>query len=86
MIHFTYTSRKNGIRTLLVTPKDKDTITQKSRVIYRHEHGRVKCDEDYIGESARTIRENFKEHLTSFSLFMNILISQAITLVWTISA
>ena len=50
------------IRYLLMAPKDKDHILKKSGVIYRYRCDRVECDEDYIGESARTFAERFKEH------------------------
>ena len=55
---------KGGItlKTLLVVPKDKDPILKKRGVIYRHKCDRVKCDEEYIGESSRTFGERFKEH------------------------
>ena len=33
------------------------------QVIYRYRCDRVECDEEYIGESARTFTERFKEHL-----------------------
>ena len=39
---------------LLVNPKDKDTICQKSEMIYRYKCGRVDCEDEYIGESGRT--------------------------------
>ena len=42
---------------------DKDTIVQKSGVIYRFNCNRVECDEEYIGESARTFAQRLKEHL-----------------------
>ena len=35
---------------------------EKSGVIYRYSCDRVECDEEYIGESARTFAERFKEH------------------------
>ena len=49
-IHF-----KGGrtIKDLIVKPKDRDTICQKSRVIYRYKCGRVDCEEDYIWKSDR---------------------------------
>ena len=46
-----------------MTPKDKDPILKKSGVIYRYKCDRMDCDEEYIGESARTFAERFKEHL-----------------------
>ena len=51
------------IRNLLVAPKDKEHITQKSGIIYRFKCDRVECDDEYIGELARTFGERFKEHL-----------------------
>ena len=53
----------NTIKTLPMAPKDKDNITQKSRVIYRYKSDRLEYDKEYIGESVRTFRERFKEHL-----------------------
>ena len=50
-------------KNLLVAPKDREHITQKSGIIYRFKCDRVECDEEYIGESARTFGERFKEHL-----------------------
>ena len=59
-VHF-----KSGktIKDELVAPKDKDHITKKSGIIYRLKCDRLECDEEYIGETARTIGERFKEHL-----------------------
>ena len=51
------------IKDLLVAPIDKDHITKKSGIIYRYKCDRVKCNEEYIGESARTFGERFREHL-----------------------
>ena len=47
----------------LVAPKDKDHMTNKSGIIYRFKCDRLECDEEYIGETARTFGERFKEHL-----------------------
>ena len=55
----------NTIKDLLVHPKDRDTILQKSGVIYRFKCGRVDCEEEYIGESSRTFAEGFREHMTA---------------------
>ena len=52
----------NTIRSLLMAPKDKDPMLKKSGVIYRYKCDRVKCDEEYIGESSRIFGERFKEH------------------------
>ena len=51
------------IKDLLMAPKDRDLITQKSGIIYRYKCDRVECEDEYIGESARTFGERFKEHL-----------------------
>ena len=41
------------IKSLLMAPKDKDPITNKSGVIYRYKSSEHGCEEEYIGESAR---------------------------------
>ena len=51
------------LKNILVSPKDKDNITSKSSVIYSYTCGEIDCDEEYIGESGRTFRERYKEHL-----------------------
>ena len=51
------------IKSLLMAPKDQDPIKNKSGVIYRFKCNRAVCDDEYIGESSRTFRERFKEHL-----------------------
>ena len=53
----------NTIKNLLVAPKDQDTIQKKSGVIYRYKCDRVGCNEEYIGETSRTVGKRFKEHL-----------------------
>ena len=50
------------IRNLLVAT-DRDNITQKSGVIYGCKCDRLECDEEYLGESARTFRERLRGHL-----------------------
>ena len=60
------------IKNLLVAPKVKDTITQKSGVSYRYKCARVECDEEHIDEFARTFGERFKEYLKTPSQFMTI--------------
>ena len=37
------------IKNLLMAPKDKDHILNKSGIIYRYKCHRVECDEEYIG-------------------------------------
>ena len=51
------------IKDLLVHPKDKDNILQRSGVIYRYKCGWVDCDEEYIVQSGRTFGERFREHM-----------------------
>ena len=53
------------IKDLLMAPKDKDPITSKSGVIYIFKCSEDGCEEEYIGESARTFAERFKEHQKS---------------------
>ena len=64
-IHWIQVYFKGGktMKDLLVAPKDKDPITKKSGILYRFKCTRVKCDEEYIGESSRTSWERLKEHL-----------------------
>ena len=50
------------IRNLLMAPKDKDPIKNKSGVIYRYKCSQHGCKEEYIGEPARNFAERFKEH------------------------
>ena len=59
-----WTSR-SSMKNLLMAPKDKDPITNKSGVIYRFKCSEDECEEKYIGESARTFAERFKEHQKS---------------------
>ena len=51
------------IKNILVSPKDKDPMENKSGVIYWFQCGELVCDEEYIGETSRTFGERFKEHL-----------------------
>ena len=52
------------IKDLLVA---QSPITKKSGVIYRYKCDRVECDEEYIGESSRTLWERFKQFLKASS-------------------
>ena len=51
------------LKNILVSPKDKDKITNKNSVIYSYTCGMIDCGEEYIGESGRTCGERYKEHL-----------------------
>ena len=59
-VHF---KRGKSIKDELVAPKDKDHLTKKSGIIYRYKCDRLECDEEYIGETARSFGESYKEHL-----------------------
>ena len=53
----------NALKNQLMFPKDKDEMKKQSNIIYWYRCGRMECNDDYIGESARTFEERFKEHL-----------------------
>ena len=59
-VHFKGT---NTLRTLLVTPKDKDSKLHKSWVIDHFKCPHINSPEAYIGESGRALGERIKEHL-----------------------
>ena len=61
---------------LLVDPKDKNSIIQKSGLIYRFKCDRVEFDEEYIAESSRTFEERFREYPRSPPLCMTIVITK----------
>ena len=48
---------------MLVKPKYKDPIDNKSVAIYWYQSGELTCDEEYIAETSRTFGERYKEHL-----------------------
>ena len=43
--------------------KDQDSKDNKSGIIYSYQCNDLDCDEEYIGETARTLVERRKEHL-----------------------
>ena len=51
------------VKNLLLLPKDKDTITKRSSMIYWFRCDRIDCEDEYIGELFRTFGERYKEHL-----------------------
>ena len=55
------------IKNILVKPKVKDPLDRKSMAIYWHQCRELACDEEYIGETSRTFRERYKEHLKALS-------------------
>ena len=44
-------------------PKDQDPRDNKSGVIYSYQGNHLDCNEEYIGETSRTLGERRKEHL-----------------------
>ena len=51
------------IKSLLVSPMDKDPMVNQSGAIYWYQCGDLSCDDEYIGETSRTFGERYKEHL-----------------------
>ena len=51
------------IKQALMKPKDQDPMDSKSGVIYSYQCNHMDCDEEYIGETSRTLGERRKEHL-----------------------
>ena len=51
------------IKQILMKPKDQDHKDNKSGIIYSYQCYHLDCDEEYIGETSRTLRERRKEHL-----------------------
>ena len=49
------------INQVLIKPKDQDPKEKKSGVIYSYQCKHLACNEEYIGETARTLRERSKE-------------------------
>ena len=56
-----YVKGGNTLKDLLMFPKDREPITKQT--IYWFKCGRTECDDEYIGESARTFEERYREHL-----------------------
>ena len=50
------------IKSLLVSPNDKDPIVNQSGAIYWYQCGDLGCDDEYIGETSRTFGKRYKEH------------------------
>ena len=51
------------LKQLLMKPKDQDPKENKSGIIYSYQCTNLACDEEYIGETSRTLGERCKEHL-----------------------
>ena len=54
-------------------PKDKESITKQSNIIYWYKCGRTECDNEYTGESTRTLGERYTEHLKGPHQYLNII-------------
>ena len=50
------------IKSLLVSPKDKDPVVNQSDAIYWYQRCDLGCVNEYIGETSRTFGERYKEH------------------------
>ena len=61
----------NTIKSLPIAPKISDIITQKCLVRYGYKCDRLECDDNYMGESARTFGNWLKEHLRALSPFFD---------------
>ena len=59
----THFKGSSTIKSLLVSPKDKDPMVSQSDAIYWYQCGDLTCDNEYIGETSRTFGERYKEHL-----------------------
>ena len=51
------------LKSLLMFQKDKEEIKKQNNIIYWYKCDRTECDDEYIGESARTFEERYKEYL-----------------------
>ena len=56
----THFKGNSTIKNLLVSPKDKDPMVNKSGAIYWFQCGDLSCNDGYIGETSRTFGEKFK--------------------------
>ena len=59
-IHF---KGNTTIKQVLMKPKDWDSKDSKSSLIYSYQCHHCDCDEEYIGETSRTLGERRREHL-----------------------
>ena len=56
----TYFKSDRTLENILVTPKDKDNIKQKSGVIYWYRCNRVECDEEDSGSQSEPLGNGSK--------------------------
>ena len=50
------------LKQLLVKPKDQDPMDKISGSIYMYQCGKLACNEEYIGETSRTLGERYRKH------------------------
>ena len=74
------------IKDLLVHPKDKDTILQKSGVIYRYKCGSVDCEKEYMGSQAEHLQKKVQRTYEGSITHMWSLQHLVMNCLWTISA
>ena len=53
----------NTLENLLIFPNGREAKTKQSNIMYWFKCSRIKCEEEYTEESARTFEERYKEHL-----------------------
>ena len=58
-----YFKGNSTIKNLLVSPKDRDPMVNKSEAIYWFQCSDLTCNDELIGETSRTFGKRFKEHL-----------------------
>ena len=56
------------IKQTLTKPKDQDPKVNKSDLIYSYQCPQLDCNDEYIGETSRTLGERRREHLKQPSL------------------
>ena len=59
----TYFKGNTTIKQVLMKPKDQDPKDKKSGIIYSFKCNHIACDEEYIGETSRTLGERYMKHL-----------------------
>ena len=73
------------IKNLLMAPKDKDPLKNKSGVIYRFKCSQHGCTEEYIGESARNFQKGSRNIKKPLPLYLTIVTPQVMMSPSTIS-
>ena len=59
----THFKGNSTIKNLLLFPRDKDPMVNKSGAIYWFQGSDLTCDDEYTGETSRTFGKRFKEHV-----------------------